>query len=79
MKGRNRDYKKEYRDYHGTKEQLKRRAARNKARKLMAKDGLVKKGDGKEVDHKDFDPRNNSRSNLRIMRASENRSRQPRR
>jgi hypothetical protein len=77
MIGRNRDYKKEYRDYHGTKEQLKRRAARNKARKLLAKDGLVKKGDGKEVDHKDFNPRNNNRSNLRVMRASKNRSRQP--
>jgi hypothetical protein len=77
MIGRNRDYKKEYRDYHGTKEQLKRRAARNKARKLLAKDGLVRKGDGKEVDHKDFNPRNNSRSNLRVLRASVNRGRQP--
>lgn len=76
---RSRDYKKEYRAYHGTKEQLKRRAARNKARKLLAKDGLVRKGDGKEVDHKDFNPGNNSRSNLRVMRASENRRRQPKR
>ena len=43
-----RDYKKEYKDYHGKPSQIKNRAARNKAR---ADKGL-KKGDGKEVDHK---------------------------
>jgi len=79
MSQRNRDYKKEYRDYHGTKQQLKRRAARNKARRMLAKDGLVRKGDGKEVDHKDFDPTNNRRSNLRVMSKSDNRTRQPKR
>lgn len=57
-----RDYKKEYRDYHGKPEQKKRRAARNAARR---KAGL-KKGDGKEVDHRDGNPRNNSKSNLRV-------------
>lgn len=43
-----RDYKKEYKDFHGKPEQIRRRAARNKARSLMG----LKKGDGKEVDHK---------------------------
>ena len=43
-----RDYKKEYRTYHGKPKQIANRAARNKAR---ADKGL-KKGDGKEVDHK---------------------------
>lgn len=46
-----RDYKKEYRDYGGTEEQKKKRAARNKARREAEKEGKVKKGDGKEVDH----------------------------
>ncbi len=43
-----RDYGKEYRDFHGKPAQIRKRAARNKAR---ADKGLVK-GDGKEVDHK---------------------------
>jgi hypothetical protein len=69
-----RDYKKEYREYHGTKEQLRRRSSRNKARRRMEKDGLVRKGDGKDVDHKDGNPLNNSRTNLHTMSASKNRS-----
>lgn len=76
---RKRNYAEEYRSYHGTKAQIKRRAARVKARRLMEKDGLVRKGDGKEVDHKDFDPRNNKRSNLRVLPRSANRRRQPKR
>ena len=31
---RKRDYKKEYREYHGKPEQIKRRDARNKARRV---------------------------------------------
>lgn len=72
-----RDYRKEYDDYHGSPEQLKRRAARNKARKLMERVHGKKKLRGKDVDHKDFNPENSSRSNLRIMSRSANRSRQP--
>ena len=69
-----RDYKKEYRTYQGTREQLRKRSSRNKARRHMEKDGLVHKGDGKDVDHKDGNPLNNSRSNLHTMSASKNRS-----
>lgn len=69
-----RDYKKEYRTYQGTKEQIRRRSSRNKARRRLEKDGLVRKGDGKDVDHKDGNPLNNSRSNIRVMSASRNRS-----
>jgi hypothetical protein len=47
-----RDYKKEYEKYHGTAKQLKNRAKRNGARRVMAKAGKVSKGDGKDVDHK---------------------------
>lgn len=46
-----RDYKKEYAEYHAKPEQKKRRADRNAARAAAAKKGLVRKGDGKEVDH----------------------------
>lgn len=46
-----RDYRKEYDEYHAKPEQKKNRAKRNKARNDMIKSGKVKKGDGKEVDH----------------------------
>lgn len=43
-----RDYKREYRLYHGKPEQRKNRSDRNKARRKLG----LKKGDGKEVQHK---------------------------
>jgi hypothetical protein len=70
-----RDYKREYNSYHAKPTQKKNRAARNKARTLLSTTGRVRKGDGKDVDHKDRNPRNNSRSNLRVMSKSRNRSR----
>ena len=48
-----RDYKKEYREYHGKPEQKKRRAGRNKARKLAVKKYGKEALRGKDVDHKD--------------------------
>ena len=70
-----RDYKREYNSYHAKPTQKKNRAARNKARTLLSTTGRVRKGDGKDVDHKDRNPRNNSRSNLRVMSKSRKRSR----
>lgn len=70
---RDRDYKKEYREYHGTPEQKKNRASRNAARREAMAEGRVRKGDGKEIDHKDGNPRNNSRGNLQVMSRSANR------
>jgi hypothetical protein len=69
-----RDYDKEYREYHGTEEQKKRRAARNKARRHLEKAGRVHKGDGKDVDHRDRNPHNGSPSNLRVRDRSSNRA-----
>ncbi len=69
-----RDYAKEYRDYQGTPEQIKRRAGRNKARRLMIQKGKVKKGDGNDVDHRNKNTLDNRPSNLRIMPKSKNRS-----
>lgn len=71
---RARDYKREYAIYHGKPGQIKRRAQRNKSRRDLAKQGLVKKGDGKDVHHKDNNPFNQNRRNLAVLGKSENRS-----
>jgi hypothetical protein len=46
-----RNYRQEYRDFHGKPEQIANRAERVKARRVMEKTGAAKKGDGKDVDH----------------------------
>jgi len=69
-----RNYKSEYKNYHSTKKQKKDRAGRNGARRIMKK----KFGNsilGRDVDHKDRNPRNNSKGNLRLQSKSSNRSR----
>jgi len=68
-----RDYKKEYREYHGTPEQIKRRAARVKARRYMERNGSARKGDGMDVDHKDGNPLNGHPKNLRMRSPNANR------
>jgi hypothetical protein len=75
---RKRDYAQEER-LNDTPEQRERQAARMRARRAAQKAGKVSPHDGKEVDHKDFNPKNNSPSNLRVVSAKENRSRQPKR
>ena len=71
-----RDYKKEYANYDGTEMVKKKRAERNKARGIMEKTGAVKKGDGKDVDHKKPLSKGGTTiiSNLRAKPASANRS-----
>ena len=69
-----RNYKKEYENYHSSEEQKKDRAGRNGARRMLKKkygNSLL----GKDVDHKDRNPRNNNISNLRVQSKSANRSR----
>jgi hypothetical protein len=69
-----RNYKSEYANYHSTTKQKKDRAGRNGARRIMKK----KYGNsilGRDVDHKDRNPRNNSKGNLRLQSKSSNRSR----
>ncbi|MCP4356801.1 MAG: HNH endonuclease [Chloroflexi bacterium] len=68
-----RDYKKEYREYHGKPEQRKRRSSRNKARRKVDAEG--RDVEGKDVDHKDGDPLNNASSNLRVESKHRNRAR----
>ena len=69
-----RNYRKEYDTYHAKPEQKKNRAARNKARTLLSSVGRVRKGDGKDIDHKDGNPRNNSKRNLSVVSKRRNRS-----
>ena len=75
-----RDYKKEYREYHAKPEQKQRRAERNAARAKAAKKGLVRKGDGKEVDHLGSH-RTGSLKNVptKVVSRRANRKRQPKR
>ena len=70
-----RNYKEEYKDFHSKPDQKKRRAGRNAARRKMTAAGKVKKGDGKDVHHKDGNSLNNKKKNLRVESRSKNRAR----
>ena len=50
------------------------RASRNAARSEATKAGKVRKGDGKDVDHKNSNPRDNKKGNTQVMAASKNRA-----
>ena len=52
----------------------KKRTMRNKARRMASKAGLVKKGDDKDVHHRDGNAMNTTRGNLSVKAASKNRS-----
>ena len=69
-----RNYTSEYKKYQKKQVQKKNRASRNAARNLLMKSGRVKKGDGKDVAHKNGNPRDNRLKNLTVVRKSRNRS-----
>lgn len=69
-----RNYRKEYDNYHGKPAQRKKRSNRVMARRKLAAEGLVKKGDGKDVTHKNGNAKDNKRSNLGVQAKSKNRS-----
>ena len=69
-----RNYRKEYDNYHGKKEQIKPRQSRNTANSIAKKKGIVKKGDGKDVAHKNGNPNDNRSNNLVAQNKSNNRS-----
>jgi hypothetical protein len=75
-----RNYDKEYKEYHGSEEQKKRRAERNKDRRAAERSGKVRKGDGKEVDHVNA-PRKGSlaKTSTRVISKKANRKKQPKR
>ena len=69
-----RNYRKEYDNYHAKPDQRERNAGRLRARRLMAKLGKVSKGDKKDVHHKDNDPLNNDKGNLSVTTQKYNRT-----
>ena len=69
-----RNYRKEYDNYHSKPEQKKKRAARNAARRALMKTGADRKGDGKDVHHRDGNPHNKSKANLSVTSKRGNRS-----
>lgn len=71
-----RDYKKEYASYQGTDKQKKNRAKRNKARRVMMREGKVHKGDGKDVGHKTplKNGGGNGTNNWKVQSVASNRS-----
>ena len=68
-----RNYKREYASYHSKSAQKKNRAGRNKARRSALAAGKVKKGNGKDVHHKDGNPRNNKNGNVKVVSRKKNR------
>ena len=62
------------RKYNSKPESKKDRASRNSARREAEKSGKVRKGDGKDIDHVDHNPRNNKKSNQRVVSKSTNRA-----
>ena len=70
-----RNYRREYDSYHSSETQKKNRAGRNAARNSLKASGSVKKGDGKDVHHKDGNPRNNKKTNLSVVSKTSNRKR----
>lgn len=76
MKDGKRDYRRENLEYNSRPEQRKARSERTTARNAAIKDGLVRRGDGKDIDHKTPLSKggSNSRSNQRVVSAGTNRS-----
>lgn len=60
--------------YNSKPAQVKRRTARNAARRKMIAAGKAHKGDGRDVAHKNNNPHNNSSSNLEMQSKAQNRS-----
>lgn len=61
--------------YNARPEQVKNRMERNQARAQLMKEGKVKKGDNKDVDHKRMIDAGggNTKGNLRVVSETENR------
>lgn len=68
-----RDYKRE-RQLQSTPEEMAKNASRKAARRKLEVAGVVSPNDGKDVDHKNRNPRDNSMSNLAAEPKSANRS-----
>ena len=72
--GYKRDYRQEYLTSHSSEKAKKKRAENNAARRKVEKAGKVRKGDGKDVAHKNNNTGDNRMSNLKAESTSKNRS-----
>ena len=68
------DRSNDYEKFQSSESAKKDRASRNQARREAEKAGKVSKGDGKDIDHKNGNPRDNSASNLRVVSKAVNRA-----
>ena len=66
-----RNYDEEYKRYHASPKQKKRRAQRNSSRRKAVVDGRARLGDGKDVDHV---TNNTASKKVRVVSKSTNRS-----
>lgn len=71
-----RNYRNEYDAYQSSPEQRAKRSERNKARRIMMKEGKVTKGDGMDVHHEKPMAKGGKTTagNLKVMPKSKNRS-----
>lgn len=76
MRNGKRDYKRENELYNSKPEQRKARSERTMARNEAIADGRVKRGDGKDIDHKRPLSKggSNAKSNQRVVSEGTNRS-----
>lgn len=64
--------KREYQKFQSSTSAKKDRASRNSARRSAIRKGTVRVHDGKVIDHRNSNPRDNRSSNLRVMSKSAN-------
>ena len=68
------DRSNDYAKFQSSPKAKKDRAARNAARRAAVKAGRVRKGDGKDIDHVNGNPRDNRPGNLRVTTKKYNRA-----
>lgn len=62
------------RKYNGSEKQKERRAERNSSRAKAVKEGIIKKGDSRDIDHKNHKTSDMSKGNLRAQSKAVNRA-----
>ena len=60
--------------YQAQRKQVRKRVARNRNRRMWLRKGKAKKGDRKDIHHRDGNTGNNSENNLSSMEQSKNRA-----
>ena len=63
----------EYDKFQSSEKAKKDRASRNAARRYAISRGMAHKGDNRDVDHSNSNPRDNSKGNLRVVSRATNR------